>query len=47
MNKGDDQITKPVPATNHMPPLKEDKDSDDSNEVDDSTGGPASSEREK
>lgn len=38
MNKGDNQITKPISVTSLSPPPKEDQDSNDSDEADDSTG---------
>lgn len=47
VNKGDDQITKPVSATSPTPSPMEDQDSDDCDEVDDSTRGLTTFNREK
>lgn len=47
VNKGDNQITKPISVTSHAPSHGEDQDSDDSDEADDSNGGLTASNRKK
>lgn len=47
MRKDDDQTINSIPATSHVSLHEKDQDSDNSDDVDDSTKGPIASDREK